>query len=521
MDIISRIGAAFGGKRSSGAPRRPGYPTSIYPAAAPSSTLPRYRNPSPLDLVPEQRRLREIMRHMARNNPDVKCILDRKIETTIGEGPQPESRFRELTELWRRSVPYLDNRGERDFGDWFAEDVGRNFFVDRDLGIRVRDRRGRKMWGETVVPIQFQALTCDWHPDDYEGPWRGNVRFRNGVASLHDQKLAYAVYDRHPGDAARLGEQARIVPLEAGEFFHVFSSSTGNPRGEVAWAPMIELADQREVLRQIEVKRLQNATMLSTFLEQIAGEENDAGGIPGEPDDEASDPYTAIRNLRMQGGDIALLPPGLKANMQSPPAGATSYDTMQRNQAIAMCAIAGVPYFEALGHHDNIPERSMRYIGAGVTRRANMERKPLTKLALRKIWIAFVTMAILTEQWAPPAGATPEEIFEHTWKWPIIQSATLDRELTTMVAMVKAGALPLSKLVEDYFGMAYEEVLRRFADDAARAQVMGIRTLDAEWKPETDVAKAVFAAVEAEEQYERSLVDAAKEDSSVLQSPIF
>lgn len=125
-----------------------------------------------------------------------------------------------------------------------------------------------------------------------------------------------------------------------------------------------------------------------------------------------------------------------------------------------------------------------------------------------------------TGQWSPPPGATDAEIYAHEWQWPVIQQATLDRELNVMSAMVAAGQLPPSTLVEDYFGIEFEDMTRRYAQDAATATANGMMQYADKWQALTDAAKRILAEAEAREAHERDLVDQAKLDRSVLKSEI-
>ena len=103
-----------------------------------------------------------------------------------------------------------------------------------------------------------------------------------------------------------------------------------------------------------------------------------------------------LRNLSLKPGDSVLLPPGLKVTQEQPAGEGENYASTRKTQMMMICAIAGVPYYEAMGDTDAVPERAMRYVGAGLLRRAKIERSHIERHILRRMWRDFVAMAIVT-----------------------------------------------------------------------------------------------------------------------------
>lgn len=258
----------------------------------------------------------------------------------------------------------------------------------------------------------------------------------------------------------------------------------------------------------------------ATFLEQTGTTIDAAPPIMGETDTKRSNLTKWVQNLFLRPGDTILLPPGLKANTQAPAGDMPGHDTTVKVETMVLCAIIGVPYHQATGDWKEAPERAMRFAGADLKAHVTILRRQIEHQCLRKLWKDFVKVAQTVGAWTPPPGATEAEIYATEWQWPVIQQATLDRELNVMSAMVKAGQLPPSTLVEDYFGLEFEDMTRRYAQDAATATANGMLQFADKWKAGTGAAKRILAEAEARETHERDLVDQAKLDRSVLGSEI-
>lgn len=483
------------------------------------SRIPHYRTPSPLEQVPDQRRLRSIARHLARTNPRIESILQKKVEITVGATLRPKTRYRELADLFMASCDQFDTRDETDFAGLISE-LYTNFVIDGDAILRRRVRRVRSHWSDLQVPMQIQSLTCDWCPDDHEGIDANGNRYVNGVAVVNDRKVGFAIYSEHPTDAQRYGRVARIGYVPASEIYHLFRSPTGVPRGHVPMTSVISTAEDLADLEAFAATRRKNATAMATFLEQAGSSVDAAPPIMGETDTKKSSLTKWMQNLFIRPGDTVLLPPGVKANMQAPAGEMPGHDTAVKTQAMLICAVLGIPYFEAMGDWKECPERAMRYAGAALKRRVVLDRKRMEKQVLNRLWRDFVQVAMATGMWTPPPGATMAEIYAVSWSWTVVQQAALDRELTVMLAMVNGGVIPPSLMTEDYFGLEFEDVARRWAHDAAVSQVTGGKAFAKGWQgAASEVSKRILAEAEEMEAHERDLVDEAKLDRSILGSP--
>ncbi|WP_335630690.1 hypothetical protein [Aurantimonas endophytica] len=214
-----------------------------------------------------------------------------------------------------------------------------------------------------------------------------------------------------------------------------------------------------------------------------------------------------------------VLEDGQEPTMIQPAGEGAGFGEAIKTTLMVICSIAGILSFEAMQDWSAALERAMCYAGAGPKRRVTRERRAIERNILRRMWRDFVDICIVTGMWTPPADAKAHEIYDVAWKWDVVQTAALDRELNTMLAMVKAGILPPSSMVEDYFGLEWDDFLRQYAGDVAKAHALGLKGFADTWSPDTAIAVAILTEAEVAEQYERDLIDGAKTDTSVVGNP--
>lgn len=486
-------------------------PMSAYEAASKNPNLPRVQDVTPTIAANSQRAMQLMVRHMDKNEAWIHSLVRVMCDIDVGTGPVPISKFLELNELFLASSAFFDSRGIHGWGSWMREDVYRNFVIDGELWVRVRDRVGYPIESELVVPVQFQALPSEYVPHNFTQnalTKDGLRKFQNGVSLTLDRATHYAVYTSHPGEPSN---DRKIFTVGVDEMFHVFNPGTGGIRGEVPLASAILRAIKATQLEDSEISRKHAASLITTFIVRDPDAETQGDVL------EADEVSAMIDAIYLTPGGLFELPAGYKIETSAPKDEPENFEKSLRWQLLAVCAAAGIPSHYVTQDWNAIPERMVRFVDKGVERRAAIVREMLERQVCNKIWRIFVDYAIATGLWSPPADMKPWELYAVTWKWPRIPNASFTRELAAMLEAEKDGAISMEYIVDEMFERKLEDVQRESARGAARSQALGLKREAEIFDPDaTELARRIADAVYLQEVMEQDLLDEAGLDDSIM-----
>jgi lambda family phage portal protein len=286
----------------------------------------------------------------------------------IGTGiiPRPktsDSKLKEmLVSLWDQWVPQSDADGVLDFYG-LQTLATRNWIASGEVFARLRPRR---LADGLAVPLQIQLLESDMLPllnvDTYPGLPPGNI-IRSGIElDLVGRRVAYWMYQEHPGDWVSGGIMAsQLSRIPANSILHIYEPiRPGQLRGVSDYAPI--LAKLRGVMDYddavLERQKLANLFTLFITRTGMAGDPsiNPVTGMPSEFDSKGA-PLAAL-----EPGISQELLPGEDVKFSDPPDAGANYADFMRQQHLGVAAGQGTPYELLTGDLKDVSDRTLRVI---------------------------------------------------------------------------------------------------------------------------------------------------------------
>lgn len=309
------------------------------------------------DYIADARELRHRARALASNVPLIAQAVNVMVSCTVGTGIVPRwvnDGNGVAAKRWKEWTRLADYDGLLDFYGLQAKAWG-TMKVDGEVLARLRERRV----GPTVVPLQIQLLEIDWL--DVE---RNEVRGTNEVIAgieydRRGERVAYWLFDRHPGDVglrATLRESQRVP---ADEIIHLFNPARpGQQAGITALAPVIATVRDLQVYEDAEQARKNFETRMAAIGEWDESL-TDSATLPDSVKDQGAGP--AVLDLgEIAGGGLIGLPPGMRNPVFIEPKAAPGYVDYVKHKQKIICAGMGVPYEFATGDMSDVNFSSSR-----------------------------------------------------------------------------------------------------------------------------------------------------------------
>lgn len=130
-------------------------------------------------------------------------------------------------------------------------------------------RRRRNLTDGLPVPFQMQVMESDYLSSDNDGDLAGGGYVLNGIEfNAIGKRVAYYLYDRHPGDTSRLGGMKTTVRrVEASEILHLMRvDRPGQIRG-VSWlAPVVMVMNDLADYMDAQLMRQKIAALFAAFI---------------------------------------------------------------------------------------------------------------------------------------------------------------------------------------------------------------------------------------------------------------
>lgn len=286
-------------------------------------------------------RLRDRSRDLYRNDAFAKRAVDVVVGNTIGSGivlkieAKAMGRAKAAQEAWKKWAysKECDAEGRRDF--FALQSLIMNTVVQSGECLI---RKINVSESKSGVNLKLQVLEPDHLDNLKDGYFNEGSKNRviQGVEfDSQGQRVAYHVYENHPGDNSAISKNTYISKrIPASEMIHVFKQDRpGQVRG-VPWfhACIITMQDLNEFIDATIVKQ-KVAAAFAGFVTDVEGQ--DAAGNFNFSD-------------KMEPGAIELLPPGRDIKFPNPP-GANDFDPLVKTFLRQIAAGLGITY-EALSN---------------------------------------------------------------------------------------------------------------------------------------------------------------------------
>lgn len=406
--------------------------------------------------------MRARARALVQNVPYVARGLDSLVYNIIGTGIMPRSLANNaaaVDQLFKDWTRVADADGRLDFNGLQAA-AYRAMEQDGEVLIRLRTRRAED---GLPVPLQLQLLEIDWLDSSKTGTNNGNT-ITNGIE--YDQlgrKVAFWLYDQHPGELNFFARRASSYPVPADRIIHLYNPQRpGQGRGFTRLAPVIARVRDLQLYEDAELQRKNLETRLSVLASGDA-----ATMSMTESADEKTVRKTGDLGMLASGG-ITQVPAGVNLTLVEPKA-APGYVDYVKHQLHLIAAGMGVTYEMLTGDVKDTNFSSARVALLEFRRGAEAcQWTLLIPKLLDPIWRAFIDNAVL-------AGKLPRANYEADWSTPKWDYVNPEQDVKADLAEISGGLSSISEKLRRR-GYKPELVFAEIKSDFARLRADG--TLD-------------------------------------------
>lgn len=395
-------------------------------------------------------KLRERSRDLVRNTPYAANAITTLATDIIGTGITPlldGDANAAARDAWKRFSDTCDFEGHTDF------------YGLQNLAVRTMKESGEALILKRIVrdydsPLRLHVLEPDYLDDRKDRQLEGGGYIIQGIEfDKSHQRVAYWLYDRHPGDMSRTATSSRVL---ARDVIHLYDKlRPGQARGVPIMAPVMLKMKDFDDFETAELVAKQVQACFSVFIQTNDGPEN----------------FTTIKNdgtdrlQEVRPGQVTYLKPGEDAKSLAPPVspGADGYSIRQQR---ALSVGTGIPYELFTGDLSQVNYSSIK---AGLNQyRAKTDQQRyhvVIPILCRKAygWHATVNQV---------AGPIPE------WQPPAYPAVDAEKEFAATIMAVRAGLMSMQKAVSEQ-GYNFDEVMREIAEAQARYDELGI-TVDSD-----------------------------------------
>ncbi|MEY4967289.1 MAG: hypothetical protein RL274_2872, partial [Pseudomonadota bacterium] len=344
-------------------------------------------------------KLRDRTRALCRDNPYASRARDVYVANVVGTGITVKAGSAKAAfEQW---ITECDADGMLDFYGLQAL-VMRCVFESGECLIRYRERRPED---GLIVPLQLQVLEPDYLDASKSGAVSGGGWIIAGVEyNAIGQRVAYWLYNQHPGDTVNRGKSIESKRVPADQVLHIFErlrpgQTRGVPRMASILLKMRDLDDYEEA-------ELVRKGIESCFSAIVTTEDTGSGLTEGTTD------VNGNRIEALGAGLIQYLKPGQDIRFGAPANGG-DYGAYTKTQLRAIAAGIGITYEQMTGDLSDVNYSSIRAGLVEFYKTVDMlQWHVLVPMMLAPIWkrwaeTAFAVKAVRVKpdplaQWTPP-----------------------------------------------------------------------------------------------------------------------
>jgi lambda family phage portal protein len=402
--------------------------------------------------------MREHARDLVRNNGWAKRGVGAIVNAVVGWGisPRPQGdaaqRSGEVWQAWADSTECANT--ERATLSMLQRQAVRALVIDGEVLLR---RRARRAIDGYALPLQVQVLEADYLDESKDGEvgTEGGPIVQGVEHDRLGRRVAYWLFDAHPGSDQTTGAPSRRVPAE--DVIHLYEPERPEAVRGVSWlgTAIVALKDLDE-LEDAELMRQKIAACFAAFVTDTDGS--------GSPLGTASDSSPEVDAL--EPGMIINLPPGKEVTFGTPPVAPP--DDLAKRTLRRIAVSLGITYEDLTGDYSQVNFSSARM--ARVAFQENV-----------KAWQYQLVVPLLcdpTWRWAmlaaSTAGLVPDNVPRPEWTAPPLPMLEPDREGLAYQRLVRVGAMTLSEMVRERGGDPVRH-WDEYAADLAALDARGIR----------------------------------------------
>lgn len=402
--------------------------------------------------------LRDRSRDLVRNNPWIGRALDLWVGDAVGTGISSTLAVdAAVGDLWKRwaGTTACDADGLADLAGLQAL-VARAEWESGEVLIR---RRWRRAEDGLPVPLQLQVLEADHLDHTKTESLKNGGQILGGVEfDALGKRVAYWLFDAHPGEHYRLGRSLESRRIDAADVIHLFRRTRpGQVRGVPRLAPVILRARDLDDYEDAELTRKKIEACFSVFVKTDGGGSSGLGKVGHDAEGRAT--------ARVAPGLIKHLRPGEDVTFASPTPTA-GYADYLRAQLRAMAAGAGVTYEGMTGDLSQVNYSSIR-AGQLAYRRSVEQYQWLVfvPIVCRRIEAWFIEAAAL-------AGKRPDSAAVD-WSTPRWEWVDPVKDMKGELLKIAAGTQSFSELIRRQ-GNQPDLVINELAEDWKKLADAGI-----------------------------------------------
>jgi len=405
------------------------------------------------EIAPALSRIRNRSREMVRNNPYARSAITKLVARAVGTGIMARPP-KQVLPLWTEFVEQADFEGQHDLYG-LESLIARTVFESGECLVRrIRTRNAR-------MPLQVQVLEPDYLDDTKFGPLAGGNFAIGGIeVDAQGRRVAYWIYDHHPGELVQLPKSWASRRVDVGEILHVYEKERP---GQLRGPPRLAVS----MLRLRDVDEYQDAQMMRKKIEACFA------AFVNSPADSRPLAEPGATETDADGRRIETLSPGMiwygKSGEEvtfGMPSG-VARDEYTNDQLHAIAAGCGITYEQLTGDYSQVT-----YLSA---RSAQLEFRELIEMFR---WVHFIPMACRgIWRWFLDAGYTAGRLRTDTyqvgWTPPRWQWIDPSKDTTAAKEEVRGGLSSLSEKLRE-MGMDPDEVFAEFAAERAKMKALGL-----------------------------------------------
>jgi len=401
--------------------------------------------------------IRNRARDLVRNNPWAAKALFVLANNCVGFGircqiqSRSKGRARSAQQLWSdwAETTACDADGLHDFYG-LQHLAFRAMAESGECLIRLRPRRPED---GLPLPLQLQLLEPDLLADDLNvAPDPGNVIRRGIEFDSLGRRVAYHLYQQHPGADLLSYSSGKASRVPAADVIHLFRKDRPGQERGVSWlAPVLLTLRELDIYEDATLKRQQIANLFAGFITS-----DDTGATADELDDELPD---------LEPGTMYLMRPGREVTFSNPP---TSEDPQYRDSCLRRVAAGlGITYESLTGNLSEVNFSSARMGAHEMGRNIDAWQ-----------WSLFIPRVCTTVfGWFRDALALqgiPSPDLRAEWTPPARTLVDPAKEYNALLTAVKSGFMTLPEAIRQQ-GYDPDAVLAEQSDYLAKLDAAGVK----------------------------------------------